>query len=686
MTVQFKDSALFLPASLDTLVHQLNKEDLYYSKKLLLENQQFSDISIDQILRKGVFPYEYFDSPIRCNETSLPPIHEFTDNLNKKTCSPDDYNHALNAWKIFQCKTFEDYLLIYLKLDVLQLADIFETFRTIALEQDGLDPAHYLTIPSFSWDSALKMTQCKINLLSDLDMHQFFDKGLRGGMTFVNTHYAKINSPIDPGTYNPSEPTTELLYVDANNLYGRALSMPLPLRDFKWLSPEEISNLDIASLDLESGDKGYVFEVDLIYPNNVQDRTEDLPFAPESGIPSSKCFTEYMNNLYSILYPGKAYQASKKLLLTHSNKQNYVVHGLLLQFYMKHGLIVDKVHRAISFYQEAFLKPYIDFNSLKRQQTNSAIEKDYFKLKNNSVYGKTIEQVLKRINLKLVVNEFKLRKLTTLPSFKRTTIYNEDLVGVHFCANNVLLDKPIFIGQAVLDLSKLFMYRWRYEIFARYEKDFNAKIRILGGDTDSFFLSVQNVSVYETLLPKMKEDGYLDTSNYPSTHPLFSLDFKANLKCIKDESGGLPFKEFVFLKPKCYSLKFLKEDTNEVKKAKGVRRVTLDKDVNFTDYYDIYKLLQKELSKWQSRIASKKHTISTLNYNKKVLSIWEDKRSWLTENFSLPYGNYRLENKTLPSKVNMPKLSLPQRNDILCEYNNAADIINDSEKDDDECV
>ena len=103
----------------------------------------------------------------------------------------------------------------------------------------------------------------------------------------------------------------------------------------------------------------------------------------------------------------------------------------------------------------------------------------------------------------------------------------------------------------------------------------------------------------------------------------------------------------------------------EIKKAKGVRRVTLDKEIHYSDYYDVYTLVQKEISKWQSRIASKKHTISTLNYNKKVLSIWEDKRAWITENSSLPYGNYKLENSNLPKKVNLPKRSLPQRCDIL---------------------
>ena len=669
MSVQFKDTALFIPASLDNLVKQLNPTDLHYSSKLLSnvvahKNPKDPSDSLELILRKGIFPYEYFNSLERCKETKLPSIECFYDNLNKRACTQSDYAFALKAWNTFECRTFNDYLLLYLQQDVYQLADVFERFRDVAIKQDSLDPAHYLTIPSFSWDSALKMTSSKIQLLHDYEMHRFFERGIRGGITFVNIHHSVINSPIHPETFEENLPLNELLYVDANNLYGRALSMPLPLRDFRWLSSEEIQNLDISSLDLESGNKGFVFEVDLCYPTNIQDLTEDLPFAPEPGIAAENTFSEYMINLHEMLYSKKKYHPSRKLLLTHGDKKNYVIHGLLLQFYLKHGMVLEKIHKAVEFHQEAFFKPYIEFNSSKRQQSTSSIEKDYFKLKNNSVFGKTSENVQNRINLKLVTNEGLLKKFSTHPSHKRTLVFNKDLAGVYLQLHNVLLNKPIQIGQAVLDISKFFMYRWRYEIFPQYEKKLDCKIRILGGDTDSFFLSVENTSVYDKLLPLLKNDGYLDTSNYPDTHPLYSLDLKADLNCIKDESEGRLFKEFLLLKPKCYSMKYLDSSSKEIKKAKGVRRVTLANEITFSDYFEVFKFIQKEVKKWQTRISSKKHNVSTINYCKKVLSVWEDKRVWLSPNQSLPYGNHQLNNRTLPKPVNAPRSSLPPRIDI----------------------
>lgn len=667
-TLEFKDSALFLPASLDSLIKQLGSDELVFSKKILPPNA-----SIDLIRTKGVFCYEYFDDPYKCFESKLPSQEKFYDSLNQKHCTDEEYKHALNAWNEFGCKSLGDYLHKYLELDVHQLADVFQTFRNLAMKQDNLDPAHYFTLPGFSWDSALKMTGVEIDLLTNYDDYDFVQRGIRGGMTFVNEHHAVVNTPSCPDFYDANLPLHELLYVDANNLYGKALSMPLPLKDFKWLSEDQCSNLDISSLNLEE-DVGYLFEVDLSYPEYVQDKSEDLPFAPEAGIVDSKCLTEYMKELYGDLYGSKKYTAFPKLMLTHGDKRRYIVHGLLLQFYLSQGMRLEKVHGALRFTQKSFFEKYISFNSQQRQMAVSEFAKDFYKLKNNSLFGKTMENVMKRINFKLVTNLIELKKFSTKPSFQRSISYSESLSGVSMYPEEVLLNKPIFIGQAVLDLSKLVMYKWRYHVFPNYEEQFNGSIRILGGDTDSFFLSVKNISVYQELLPAMLNDGYLDTSNFSKHHPLYSLEYKANLQCVKDESKGNVFQEFVLLKPKCYSMKYVDEKIPDVKKAKGVRRVTLKNEVNYSDYYKTFARLNKGLCKEQSRISSKNHKISTIYYCKNTLSIWEDKRAWINENQSLPFGNHKLLNRTLPRKVLIPKLIVPAMlDDLQDEENDSVD-------------
>ena len=612
-TIEFKDSAQFLCATLDSLADKMDSNDLNYSLTVFPENT-----ATNLIKQKGIFPYQYFDSPTKCKETSLPPREKFYDTLNLKECSEEDYEHALNAWNVLQCNTFEDYLLKYLELDIKLLADIFEAFRNISLEQDQLDPIHYFTIPGLSWDSAFKMSNVSVDLISNMDMYETFERGIRGGFTFVNVHHAAINSPEFPETYDPLKPVSELLYIDANNLYGKALSMSLPYKDFTHVPESIASKIDIMSLK-ESDEHGYLFEVDLVYPPHVQDISEDLPFAPERATTTKECLTNYMNDLHEMLHPGMSYSGCEKLLLTHGDKHNYVVHGLLLQFYLEQGMILQKVHQVIRFKQKPIFKNYIEFNSRKRQFAKSKIEKEYYKLKNNSVYGKTMENLKKRLKFKLVTNQGNLRKEVTKPSYLHNIIFSEFLAGITHCNGEILLNKPLYIGQAVLDLSKLVMYQWRYHIFSHYEKLFNCTIKILGGDTDSFFMSVTGTSVYNTLLPQMKLDGYLDTSKYEKSHPLFSIDLEANLNCIKDESNGHLFRSFVLLKPKCYSMKYVDENINEEKKAKGVRKATLIKEVNYEDYYNTYLNQIDNFSKWQSRIASQNHqVVKNLNFGAKT--------------------------------------------------------------------
>lgn len=148
----------------------------------------------------------------------------------------------------------------------------------------------------------------------------------------------------------------------------------------------------------------------------------------------------------------------------------------------------------------------------------------------------------------------------------------------------VELNKPVYIGQAVLDLSKLIMYKLRYETLAGYAQFFGGEITIAGGDTDSFFLSVKGISLRDQLLPKMAQDGLLDTSNYPKHDPLYSTERKAKLGCIKDEAGGRRWREWIFLRPKCYAMKEWEPEGGENKRAKGVRKTVLKKHIHFDDY------------------------------------------------------------------------------------------------------
>lgn len=214
--------------------------------------------------------------------------------------------------------------------------------------------------------------------------------------------------------------------------------------------------------------------------------------------------------------------------------------------------------------------------------------------------------------------------------------------------------KPIYIGQAVLDQSKWVMYNLRYCKLPQYEATYGVRFRVVAGDTDSFFLAVEADAglqlqdvVQQALLTAMSVGGLLDTSNYPQNHPLFSNAHKARLGCIKDESGGEAFKEWIFLRPKCYSLLTATGDAK--KRAKGVRRNVVQRQITHADYRSAWEM-EIELYAEQRRIASELHQLYTLQYRKRTLSYFEDKRAWTGHNTSLPYGNHFLPNTQRPPK------------------------------------
>ena len=254
-----------------------------------------------------------------------------------------------------------------------------------------------------------------------------------------------------------AEPGVELLYIDANNLYGQALSTKLPQKEFVWVEcsqeRQQIMEL-LPSMDVLGCDTGYTFEVDLVIPPSIHDLVDDLPLAPENRTVQNP--TSYMTELWALSEGRRTYRAGKKLLLSHLEKENYVVHFALLKFYLEMGVQVTKVHRIVRFHQASFFEACISFNSKKRQVATTDFEKDFFKLKNNgdclilnlydensfllfylAVYGKTLESVRKRNDFRLCMTQQQLMTYASRPLFKAYHIYGENCVGVELAKTEV---------------------------------------------------------------------------------------------------------------------------------------------------------------------------------------------------------------------------------------------------------
>ena len=222
--IRFLDSFKFLQTSLANLVSNLQPVDFINTKHAFKSKTSL-------LTRKGVYPYDYVTSLDKLSEKQLPPKEEFYSKLNDENISEDDYLHAIRVWDTFECKTLRDYHDLYLKSDVLLLADVFENFRKTCLNHYKLDPAHYYTSPGLAWDACLKETGQQLQLLHDYDMLMMFEKGIRGGISHISKRYAEANNKYMK-SYDSSKKSKFIQYLDANNLYGWAMSQNLPTHGF----------------------------------------------------------------------------------------------------------------------------------------------------------------------------------------------------------------------------------------------------------------------------------------------------------------------------------------------------------------------------------------------------------------------------------------------------------------------
>ena len=475
--IRFTDSFKFMSTSLDSLVNNL-PDDAFNNLKKYYKGEKLS-----LVRRKGVYPYEYMDSLERFKENKLPPKEAFYSRLTGEGISDENYEHAKKVWDVFGMKTLQDYHDLYNVTDVLLLADVYENFRNVCMENYNLDPAHYFTAPGLAWDACLKMTNVELELLSDIDMLLMIEKGIRGGVSMISNRYGKANNQYMGKSFNEKEPSKYIQYLDANNLYGWAMSKPLPTHGFEWMKVDELETWELHSC---------ILEVDLEYPKSLHDLHNDYPLAPE----------QIMVNKISKLIPNLG------------DKKKYILHYENLKQYLKLGLKLTNIHRGIKFKESPWLEKYISLNTKLRTEAKNEFEKDFFKLMNNSVFGKTMENIRNRVDIKLVNNKKQAEKLSAKPNFKHCNIFSEDLVAIHMKKTKLDFDKPVYLGMCILDLSKTLMYDFHYNyIKQKYEN----KAKLLLTDTDSLMYEIQTEDFYKDINGDVKDR--FDTSGYPPSHP-----------------------------------------------------------------------------------------------------------------------------------------------------------------------
>ncbi len=341
---------------------------------------------------------------------------------------------------------------------MLHLADVFEAFRNMSLDTYGLDPAYYVSSPQLSWDAMLKITGVSIELISDPAMFRMIDSGIRGGVCMISTRFAHANNEEIGDQYERSKAKSWIKGLDANNLYGWAMSQPLPLCDFSWVPEEELKKIKWLE-QTENQDFGYIVKVDLRYPPELHEAHSDYPLAPERISVKEEWLSDKQLNIkaqYNL--PRSDY--TSKLIPNLMDKKEYVVDYRNLKFYLKHGLQLTKVNSAVKYFQSKWMAPYIAVNQAKRSACKTDFEKEFFKLMNNSVFGKTCENQKKRTSIYLVNNKAKFNKLVFKPNFMDAHVYTDSFASVEMQKTKVMINKPFFAGFTILDLAKLHMYRY----------------------------------------------------------------------------------------------------------------------------------------------------------------------------------------------------------------------------------
>ena len=385
----------------------------------------------------------------------------------------------------------------------------------------------------------LKMKKVELEKIDNADTHLFIEVGMRGGISYINKRYSKANNKYCPD-YDRTKPGKFITYLDMNNLYGKAMSEYLPCGEFKWV---EVNN-ETTNKVLNTSDNslyGYFLEVDLEVPEELHDYHKDYPMAPEKIKIEDDMLSPYwleIKRKYDIKSGG-----INKLAPNLIPKNNYVVYYRNLKYYLSQRLILKKVHKILEFKQSTWMKPYIDFNTERRKEATNETDKYLFKLLINATYGKTMENMRKRFKIRIITNEKDFLKYVSKPTYIAYRKFGKTSVAIHEKKETVKLNKPIYVENAILELSKLAMYEFYYDFVKKKFKN----PKLLFTETDS--LCIETEEDFYEIMYHNKE--LFDLSNFPKDSEYYCADNKKVPVKMKGEYGGTAIYDFTGTNQKC---------------------------------------------------------------------------------------------------------------------------------------
>lgn len=674
MTIRFIDTFQFINSSLDKFIDtnksktsgEKTKQELKDTFRITFNmlSRRYSDEQIYMLLNKGIYPYEYVKNCSVFEEEELPPIEEFRSTLSssKGKITEAQYEYAQKIWRVFKCKTFKDYHLLYLSTDILLLADCFMNYRRTVYKSSSIDCLQYFGIPGVAMDDLLftkykeeqknGITDNHVEIATNSKLFHFSVNAIRGGNCFASIRKHTANNEHCPN-YDPTTRRSSIMYLDANSLYASSMVYNLPTNSFRFWSRDEINAIGIDRINSfvlslsDDAPMGYYFNISFFIPEHLHDYLSDLPPAPLKERPEKYVMSKYQMDRKKKNKNGTYINSTcDKVICSLAPKTQYSVHYILLKVYIKLGIFITDIHEILEFKQSKWCKTFIDKNIKLRKNAVSMIEDQDAKLKNNSGYGKITELDFKKLELSFVRNEEEAQKAVKKSNYKNFIEISDDLYMIIFSKMAVTVKRPIIVGSSILDISKSIMYNFYYfELKSKFDKIetplHEQRIRHAYMDTDSGFYIVYDVDVYKFM---MDNSTLFDFSKYPDNHFIFNgldiekiqqiKDFnKSRLACFKDESPD-PVYNAIFVASKIYA--YQTASGYIAQRCKGVvPKIPIGSYANVLEEDETIIITQ-------TIIRSRKQQMTGEEVTKSAIKPYDDKRFQINAYESLPYGHVRI--------------------------------------------
>ena len=688
--IRIIDSLLFLLKSLEsltTILKRRNPDDFGKSFPILYNQMakppfELTPLQITATLEKNLYPYLWFsdygkfDLPISEMKKLVdedkreffndnPDDPDFLKSYNRKK---DVFYHALEILGD-KVKTVKDWANIYLAGDVLQLADILENARNLFMTTHHLDILHYYGAPGYSWDAflySLKGSEilpphlfCK----GEMNFVCFFMRGIRGGCSGIMKRYAKANNKFMGDKYDPTKPSSFLIYLDANNLYGWAMQQKLPCDDFKWIeNPEGLNQRNIFAYldDLEKNQNSSAFlEVKLSYPKELHDKHNLYPLAPERRtIKGEYELSEYQRDLNKRLNY-KINVKTPMLMQTLEDKDHYFLHSRNLQLYIGLGMKLEKVYSGVRFKEDYVMRDYIQLNTdLRNKSGNTDFEKELYKLLNNSIYGKTLENPMKYSILTFINSTNQFDEAVAKPGFEGSVFQQDNFMIAKMKHETVEYRKPLYLGASITEYAKFLMFHFYYAILQEFYGW--EKVNLLFTDTDSLMLEIFTEDIFADIAEiNRRFDCPIDVSSFdPEVVKKYHILTKNNKRigAFKSETGSEIIYDFVGLRSKMYSYRIFGKEDEQHMRAKGVSKSAI-RYLSHENYQKCLDAISSQDARQpieMKNIRSRGHHIYSVVNEKFGLSSNDTKRYILPDKINtLAYGHYKIAEMQQPENGSM---------------------------------